>query len=151
MKGKTMKIGELAKQAGCPVETVRYYEREGLLPEARRNPFNNYREYGAAHLERLVFIRRCRALEMTQQEIRELLQARAEPDASCASINDLIDQHLAHVSARLAELQALQQQLHDLRSQCRAVHATRDCGILQDLVQNDDLLTLKPTGRMCHD
>ncbi|TNH06794.1 MerR family DNA-binding protein [Testudinibacter sp. TR-2022] len=108
------------------METVRYYEREGLLPEARRNPFNNYREYGAVHLERLVFIRSCRALEMTRQEIRKLLQARAEPDASCASINDLIDQHLAHVSARLAELQALQQQLHDLRSQCRAVHATRD-------------------------
>ncbi|SMB84590.1 Cd(II)/Pb(II)-responsive transcriptional regulator [Pasteurella testudinis DSM 23072] len=130
-----MKIGDLAKQTGCPVETIRYYEREGLMPAAQRNLMNNYREYGTAHLERLVFIRRCRALEMTQDEIRELLQAKADPNASCASINDLIDEHLQHVKARLRELQALKKQLSELRSQCREVHNNESCGILKGLQQ----------------
>ena len=58
-----MKIGELARQAGCQVETVRYYEREGLLQPAIRDQTNNYRHYDSTHLERLMFIRRCRALD----------------------------------------------------------------------------------------
>ena len=128
-----MKIGELAKQTGCPVETIRYYEHEGLLPPAARNPANNYREYGAAHLERLVFIRRCRTLEMTRQEIRELLHARAEPNASCTTINSLIDEHITHVQARVAELNALEQQLIQLRRQCQNAHTNHDCGILRSL------------------
>ncbi|MGV6987799.1 Cd(II)/Pb(II)-responsive transcriptional regulator [Testudinibacter sp. P80/BLE/0925] len=128
-----MKIGDLAKQTGCAVETIRYYEREGLMPAAPRNRLNNYREYGTRHLERLVFIRRCRALEMTQDEIRELLQAKADSNASCASINDLIDRHLLHVKARIAELRALEAQLGELRSQCGEVHRMQDCGILKGL------------------
>ena len=128
-----MKIGELAKQTGCPVETIRYYEHEGLLPPAARNPANNYREYGAVHLERLVFIRRCRTLEMTRQEIRELLHARAAPNDSCTSINSLIDEHITHVQTRVAELKALEQQLIQLRRQCQAAHTNRDCGILRSL------------------
>jgi DNA-binding transcriptional MerR regulator len=85
-----MKIGELAKQAGCPVETVRYYEREGCsMPPCATRP--KLPTYEHSHLERLTFIRRCRALDMTHGEIRALLQARTEPDASCESINELID------------------------------------------------------------
>lgn len=133
-----MKIGELAKQAGCPVETVRYYEREGLLHTAVRDEANNYRRYEQGHLERLTFIRRCRALDMTHGEIRALLQARTEPDASCESINELIDAHLQHVLARMAELAALEAQLTELRSQCHAAQATRDCGILRELDQPNE-------------
>ncbi len=128
-----MQIGELAKQAGCPVETVRYYEREGLLHAAMRNESNNYRQYSHSHLDRLTFIRRCRSLDMTHGEIRALLDARQQPDASCESINELIDAHLLHVQARMAELRALEAQLIDLRSQCHAAQATRDCGILREL------------------
>jgi DNA-binding transcriptional MerR regulator len=62
-----------------------------------RDEANNYRRYEHSHLERLTFIRRCRALDMTHGEIRALLQARTEPDASCESINELIDAHLQHV------------------------------------------------------
>ncbi len=130
-----MKIGELAKRAGCPVETVRYYEREGLLPPAERDKTNNYRHYQQAHLDRLTFIRRCRALDMTHGEIRALLEARVEPDASCETVNELVDAHLAHVRARVAELKALEAQLMELRSQCQAARAMRDCGILQELEQ----------------
>lgn len=130
-----MKIGELAALTGCPVETVRYYERAGLLPPALRDRSNNYRHYDQGHLERLRFLRRCRALDMTQEEIRALIAARTDPDASCASINELIDRHLMHVRARVAELTALEAQLIELLDQCQAVQATRDCGILRELDQ----------------
>ena len=67
-----MKIGELASGTGTPVETIRYYEREGLLPAAARTE-GNYRVYGQEHAQRLLFVRRCRSLDMTLQEIRALL------------------------------------------------------------------------------
>ncbi|AVL71875.1 HTH-type transcriptional regulator ZntR [Oligella urethralis] len=128
-----MKIGELSKLANCPVETIRYYEREGLLPEAPRNLHNNYREYQQKHLERLIFIRRCRTLEMSQDEIRKLLVARVEPNASCASVNALIDRHLVDVNQRIKELSALAEELAHIRSQCGEARAARDCGILHEL------------------
>ena len=77
-----MKIGELARRTGCQVETIRYYEREGLLPEPARSP-GNYRLYGSAHVERLTFIRHCRALDMTLGEIRTLLMHRDHPERDC--------------------------------------------------------------------
>lgn len=130
-----MKIGELASQAGCGVETVRYYERVGLLPPPARTAQNNYRHYQAQHLLQLLFIRRCRTLDLTQEEIRQLLAARQQPDAGCEAINQLVDAHLAQVRARLAELQALEQQLLALRGQCHASLTTRECGILKELEQ----------------
>ncbi|GHD81963.1 Cd(II)/Pb(II)-responsive transcriptional regulator [Vogesella fluminis] len=139
-----MQIGELASLAGCPVATVRYYEREGLLPAAVRNENNNYRQYNHSHLDRLTFIRHCRSLDMTHAEIRALLEARQQPDASCESINELIDAHLLHVQARMAELRALEAQLADLRSQCHAAKATRDCGILRGLDHPGDTAWRSP-------
>ena len=80
-----MKIGELAARTDCAVETIRYYEREGLLPAPRRSA-GNYRQYGETHLERLVFIRNCRVLDMTLQEIKQLLTLREQPRASCGGV-----------------------------------------------------------------
>lgn len=128
-----MRIGELSKLSACPVETIRYYEREGLLPEAPRNPHNNYRQYQAKHVERLIFIRRCRALEMSQEEIRLLLVAQVEPNESCASVNSLIDSHLVDVQRRIDELHALAEELGHIRSQCGEVRTAKDCGILHEL------------------
>eukprot|EP01031_Cornospumella_fuschlensis_P050385 gene50385-61643_t len=85
-----MKIGERARLTDGPVETIRYYEREGLLPEPSRSE-GNYRQYTQAHVERLAFIRHCRSLDMTQQEIRELLRLRDSPEADCTAANRLID------------------------------------------------------------
>jgi len=133
-----MKIGELARQAGCPVETVRYYEHEGLLQAAFRDQTNNYRHYNSAHLERLMFIRRCRALDMTHEEIRALLKARSQPDADCGTVNALINEHLHHVQARIRELNMLEKQLYELRSHCNANRPTRDCGILRELEQAEE-------------
>lgn len=129
-----MKIGELAKLTGCPVETIRYYEREGLLPAPARTA-GNYRHYDNAHVERLSFIRHCRSLDMTQEEIRILLGLRDRPEADCGTANRLIDEHLHHVEVRIAELQALRQQLQDLRARCSGFGNSEDCGILRELEQ----------------
>ena len=124
-----MRIGELATATGTPVETVRYYEREGLLPAPARSE-GNYRQYGGAHTERLGFVRNCRALDMTLDEIRVLLRFRDAPADNCAGVNTLLEGHIGHVADRIAELQVLEQQLRRLRTQCRKVEASADCGIL---------------------
>ncbi|QIM72487.1 Cd(II)/Pb(II)-responsive transcriptional regulator [Bordetella trematum] len=130
-----MKIGELAKAAGTTVETVRYYEKEGLLAAPERG-MNNYRSYGPSHLERLRLIRNCRALDMTQDEIRAILQLTDNHRAGCGGINELFDEHIAHVDARIAELTQLKEQLAQLRHQCgEARPDVDDCGILHGLSQ----------------
>lgn len=128
-----MKIGELAKATDCAVETIRYYEREQLLPEPARTE-GNYRLYTQAHVERLTFIRNCRTLDMTLDEIRSLLTLHDSPDGSCGSVNALIDEHIEHVQARIDGLMALQAQLVELRQRCNAKGS--ECAILQQLETN---------------
>ena len=140
-----MKIGEIAQLVGCTVETIRFYEKEGLLQKPLRNTENNYREYQHAHLERLRFIRRCRSLGMTHDEIRTLLAARSQQE-DCQSINQLIDRHLQHVQHRIQELLALEQELQVLRQHCQGDNPIQACGILleleRDAVPNDGLKAL---------
>ena len=81
-----MKIGELAERAGVQVETIRFYEREGLLQAAARSA-GNYRIYESLHVQRLAFIRHCRSLDMTLDEVRVLLRLTDSPDESCAEVN----------------------------------------------------------------
>lgn len=129
-----MKIGELAQRTGCQVETIRYYEREGLLPQPARSAAN-YRLYGEPHAERLGFIRHCRALDMTLGEIRSLLDYHDHPQQPCGEVNALIDEHLEHVASRIAQLQALEQALVKLRARCNGESAASDCGILNELAR----------------
>jgi Cd(II)/Pb(II)-responsive transcriptional regulator len=128
----TLKIGELAKQTGCLVETIRYYEREGLLLEPARSQ-GNYRLYTNVHVERLQFIRHCRSLDMTLEEIRNLLKFRDAPDENCSQVDALFDEHIEHVSNRIRELRVLQKDLRRLRSLCERAQAAKDCRILQSL------------------
>lgn len=127
-----MKIGELAKQARCQVETVRYYEREGLLAAPGRSE-GNYRLYQTSHLQRLMFIRNCRTLDMTLDEIRSLLTLMDQPEVNCTPVNQLLDTHIQHVQTRISNLQELQQQLSDLRQRCASGQDVQQCGILQQL------------------
>ena len=127
-----MRIGALAKQTGCSVETIRYYEREGLLPPSARTE-GNYRIYSDADVERLSFIRDCRSLDMTLEEIEQLLSFRDAPEKYCTEVNELLDEHIGHVTARVAELQTLEQQLHKLRRLCRRTQKAKNCGILKRL------------------
>ena len=127
-------IGTLARDAECPPETIRYYEREGLLPPATRTA-GNYRLYSPGHLERLVFIRNCRSLDMTLDEIKQLLRFRDEPQSECGAAHALIDEHIVHIGERIAELEQLQGQLQTLRRQCQPIGDAKKCGILDRLEQ----------------
>ena len=128
-----MRIGELAQQANCQTETIRYYEKAGLLPSPLRHA-NGYRAYGAAHLERLAFIRHCRALDISLADVKRLLAFVARPQANCGDIDQLIDAQLARVRARLQSMRALEKQLTVLRERCGTGRAAAQCGILHELV-----------------
>lgn len=146
-----LKIGELAERTGCLVETIRYYERKGLLPVPARSE-GNYRLYSDAHAERLQFIRHCRSLDMTLDEIRILLGFRDAPDENCGEVNLLLDKHIGHVADRINELTRLQCQLHELRKMCATSQAAKDCGILHGLAGAEDgpAKNLGTHGGGCH-
>lgn len=127
-----MRIGQLAQRTGCTVETIRYYEQAGLLPAPSRSD-GNYRIYTERHAERLTFIRNCRALDMTQDEIRALLRIKDEDGRDCGDIDALLDEHLGHVSRRIEELSALQGQLQALRESCGQHVPVQECGIVRRL------------------
>lgn len=127
-----MRIGELARQSGCDVETVRYYEKVGLLPDPSRSN-SGYRQYLSTHLERLQFIRHCRSLQMGLPDIRMLLELQAQPTSGCQGVNDLLDHHIELVRIQMQRLQSLEKQLMTLRHQCEQPHLVQQCGILQNL------------------
>src|SRR5579871_2599750 len=127
-----MTIGELARRTGCGIETIRYYEHEGLLPKPGRTS-GNFRRYGQQHAELLSFIRHCRSLDMALHEIRVLLGLRSAPDGSCGEVNALLDSHIGHVAERIAELESLKRQLRALRDRCTSAKSAEQCGILQGL------------------
>jgi Cd(II)/Pb(II)-responsive transcriptional regulator len=127
-----MTIGELARRTGCGIETIRYYEREGLLPKPGRTS-GNFRRYGQEHAELLSFIRHCRSLDMALNEIRVLLRFRTAPGRDCGEVNALLDTHIGHVEERIAELRSLKGQLKALRDKCNSGKSAEDCGILREL------------------
>lgn len=129
-----MRIGELGKKADCLVQTVRFYESEGLLPEPARSE-GNFRLYDEVHLQRLLFIRRCRAKDMTLDEIRQLLNLRDRPELGCGEVNALVNAHIAQVRTKMKELRALERELMDLRRSCDSARTSRECGILNSLAE----------------
>lgn len=129
-----MQIKNLSAATGVDVETIRYYEKQGLLPAPARLE-NGYRSYEDFHLERLSFIRHCRALDMPLAAVQRLLSFVDDPAGHCGDVNDLVDEQLSRVRARLASMQALEKQLMQLRARCSVPHAGGEpCGILTELV-----------------
>ena len=129
-----MKIGELASATDTAIETIRFYEREGLLQAAARSE-GNFRLYEAAHQERLQFIRHCRSLDMSLDEVRVLLRFRDKPEEACSDVNALLEEHIGHVSKRIKELRLLERQLKDLRQRCGSDRSAKECGVLTGLSQ----------------
>lgn len=126
-----LSIGDLARQTGAKVETVRYYERIGLLPAPERTD-SNYRSYDKAHLGRLSFIRRARDLGFSLDQVRELLGLADQRDRSCEAVDAIARQHLVEVQRKIADLSALHDELADLIGRCR--HGTvADCRIIETL------------------
>ena len=128
-----MRIGELASKAGVDVQTVRYYEREGLL-EAPARTGSGYRSYGPQHLERLNFVRHCRSLDMPLAEIKRLTELSRDARVSCDEVNALVQAHLERVQAKRKSLEDLEKQLAALSAQCASGHRVADCGILEELI-----------------
>jgi Cd(II)/Pb(II)-responsive transcriptional regulator len=127
-----MRIGELARKAGSQPETVRCYERLGLLPQPERSE-GNHRIYDEQHLERLQFIRNCRAVGIPLDDIRRLLYSRNRPDLVCDEINQLIDTHIARLRAQISTLRGLENHLRGIRACCDTPRTAGDCGILAGL------------------
>lgn len=128
-----MKISDLSRATGVEVDTIRYYEKAGLLPAPARQA-NGYRSYGPTQLERLAFIRHCRALDMSLADVQRLLDFTGGRPDTHGDIDQLIAGQLQRVRARLKSLRALERQLAQLRRRCDADHAAHECGILHELV-----------------
>jgi Cd(II)/Pb(II)-responsive transcriptional regulator len=130
-----LRIGELARRAGCQVDTIRYYESQGLMPRPLRSE-GNFRLYAEGDVERARFIRYCRSLDMSLTEISELLRLRDQPEDDCGEVIALVEKHIESIERRIAELQSLDRHLKDLRACCRPGRPARDCGILEELTHD---------------
>lgn len=128
-----MKIGDLAKTTGTDAETLRYYERIGLLASPLRGD-NGYRHYDEQAIQQVGFIRHCRELSMSLDEIKRMLDLSRRPEANCDEVNLILDNHLQQIRIKQEALARLEQQLLALRGRCGSSQRAEDCGILQDLV-----------------
>ncbi len=135
------KIGEAAKRSSMPAANIRFYEKEALLsPQGRGD--NRYRMYSDSDIHRLRFIRACRALDMSLDEVRTLLKLDLNSKTDCATARSALDDHLAHVRERLAELKALEKDLKALRGRCDGLDTT--CHIIEALHERADAVPKKP-------
>jgi len=125
-------IGDLAKATGTKVVTVRYYERVGLLPVPPRTP-GNFRAYGADHLHRLRFVRPCRDLGFTLDQVRELLRLSSQKDQPCAEVNRISAEHLTEIERKVADLTRLANELRRINGRCQGDGVIADCRIVEAL------------------
>ena len=131
-----LKIGQLAKQVGVNIETIRYYERRNLLGPTSRLP-SGYRLYNHETQQRLQFIKNAQALGFTLHEIEELLDLQVSSKAHCGDVQRKAEAKLEHVEAKVRDLQALVRSLRNLIRTCRAGQPTDRCPILQSLEKNE--------------
>lgn len=134
------RIGEASERSGLSATNIRYYEKEGLVaPQARGD--NSYRHYTDADVHRLRFIRLCRAMDMSLDEVRALLGLDLRSKDDCAAANVALDTHLGHVRERLRELRSLEKELIALRDCCDGSDA--QCHIIETLHARADA---QPSG-----
>ncbi len=127
---KSLSTGQVAKRAGVGVEAVRFYEREGLLPEPPRRP-SGYREYPEEAVARLSFIRHAKELGFSLKEIRELLSLRVDRRSSCAAVKRRAEAKVADMEARIGSLQRMRRTLKKLVEACEERRPTSECSVLE--------------------
>jgi MerR family copper efflux transcriptional regulator len=127
-------IGRVAQSAGVAIDTIRFYEREGLLPEPKRRP-SGYREYDMGTVARLRFIRRAKELGFTLEEIRELLALSADRHGGVEGVRERAAARLHAIEERIAELQRVRDGLAELVEACPGHGAPEDCPILKALAE----------------
>ncbi|MER8550800.1 helix-turn-helix domain-containing protein [Mesorhizobium sp. M0976] len=131
MNARALTIGHLARETGTKVETVRFYEKSGLLPAPARTE-GNYRSYDRAHLNRLSFIRRARDLGFSLDQIRALLTLSDDRHQSCAAVDAIAKEHRAEVERKVRDLAALKLELDRMIDQC-GCGVVADCRIIESL------------------
>ena len=131
MAENRLTIGKVAEQTGCHIETIRYYEKEKLLPSPDRSEGGN-RLYSTPLIERLIFIRRSRELGFSMAEIRELLTVVDGKQVSCERVKQVADAHLYDIQAKIADLRRMQKTLKELSNQCSGSDVP-DCPIIEAL------------------
>lgn len=131
-----MTIGKLAKASGVGIETIRYYEREGLIVRPWDANQSGFRKYDQSVLQQLAFIRRAKELGFSLAEIRELLSLKAQPNANCSRAKAQAEQKIAEVERRIADLMKIKEALRVLADSCNANHLVAECTILVALDAN---------------
>jgi MerR family transcriptional regulator, copper efflux regulator len=134
----TLTIGAVAKRVGVAIDTIRYYEREGLLPEPLRRA-SGYRSYDESAIAQLNFIRRAKLLGFTLEEIRDLLALSADRQRGVEAVKQRAQQRLAAIDMRIAELQRVRNGLEQLVDACPGHGAPEECPILRALVDVEPL------------
>lgn len=137
MSESTLTIGVLARATGTNIETIRYYEREGLLPKPERTK-SNYRAYEADHLQRLGFIRKARDLGFSLSQVRTLLSLSDDKSRSCFAIDEIAMEHRKAVEQKIQDLHALKAELDNLIDQC-SCGTVAECRIIESLSPSADL------------
>jgi len=128
----SLKTGELARQAGVNVETLRFYEREGLLPEPPRRT-SGYRDYPPDTVQRIRFIQRAKELGFTLREIKGLLELRVDPETGCAEVKKQAAEKIVDVKQKISALKKIERALSELMNTCRGSGPVDDCPILKHL------------------
>ena len=130
---KAMTIGKAAKQAGVGVETIRFYERRGLIPQPPKPATGGFRDYPAATLSQIHFIREAQDLGFSLEEISDLMSLRADPKANCAQVQRRAEAKLAEVEEKIERLKGMGQALERLIEACPGKGALGACSIIETL------------------
>jgi DNA-binding transcriptional MerR regulator len=131
VKSSALTIGQLANDADTKVVTIRYYEKVGIMPAPSRTA-GNYRAYDESHLARLLFIRRCRELGFTLDQIGELLGLSEQGDHDCCEVDSIAQGQLRKIEKKIADLNSLAAELRRLIEQCEGGRI-ENCRILESL------------------
>lgn len=125
-------IKELSTLSGLTTDTLRFYEKRNLVKPSFRAD-NNYRYYDENTLKRIIFIKRCRALDISLSEIEHLIELEQKPQQSCQEVNEMIDLNIKQVTDKIEELKTFKTQLQTLRSSCNQANQIDQCQILKQL------------------
>ena len=139
---QSFSIGQIARRSGAAVETIRYYEREGLLEQPARSP-SGYRRYPPEVVTRLCFIRQAKELGFSLREIKELLSLRVEAGRSCRDVKARAEHKIADVNQRIAALKRMKNALGKLAASCSGRGPTSECPIL-DALETRELTRSRP-------
>ena len=132
---KEIKRGELAKRTGCNIETIRFYEKEGILPDPPRTA-SGHRLYGAEHQKRLSFVLRCRDLGFTLEQTRSLLKLVDGNDYTCAEVRETTLNHIGQIRRKIEDLQVINKVLGDMAAKCDGGNVP-ECPIIDTLFSEE--------------